>query len=245
MARLPIPGSDKGTWGSVLNDFLSVELNSDGTLKSSGSLSTKENTGVAADRTRVGTLAARPSAASLSNGVRYFATDDQGGTVYVVSSGAWVAAAPAVSGISGQILASAWPSGTIPALSVGVSSQVRVPELTTAQFTVPNRPVRFMVPQLTGTIPTGSDTVLLVKWDRNGAGTYAAGYTSLGIQITANSVASARWLGLHGMLPTVFTAGDTAQAAIFISRSGVAADVTINNFPTLFGVAAGIDVVAL
>lgn len=33
MSRLPIPGSDSGTWGSILNDFLSVSLNSDGTLK--------------------------------------------------------------------------------------------------------------------------------------------------------------------------------------------------------------------
>lgn len=33
MARLPIPGNDVGTWGQVLNDFLSVEHNSDGTLK--------------------------------------------------------------------------------------------------------------------------------------------------------------------------------------------------------------------
>ncbi len=33
MARLPIPGDDVGSWGGILNDFLSVELNSDGTLK--------------------------------------------------------------------------------------------------------------------------------------------------------------------------------------------------------------------
>ncbi len=33
MARLPIPGSDDGNWGNILNDFLSVELNGDGTLK--------------------------------------------------------------------------------------------------------------------------------------------------------------------------------------------------------------------
>src|SRR5688500_9547829 len=31
MARLPIPGSDNGAWGSILNDFLDVEHNSDGT----------------------------------------------------------------------------------------------------------------------------------------------------------------------------------------------------------------------
>lgn len=33
MARLPVPGSDKGTWGGVLNDYLSVEHNADGTQK--------------------------------------------------------------------------------------------------------------------------------------------------------------------------------------------------------------------
>ena len=33
MARLPVPGSDDGTWGEVLNDFLAVSLNTDGTIK--------------------------------------------------------------------------------------------------------------------------------------------------------------------------------------------------------------------
>lgn len=41
MPRLPVPGSDSGTWGTILNDFLSVEHNSDGTLKASGSLASK------------------------------------------------------------------------------------------------------------------------------------------------------------------------------------------------------------
>lgn len=31
MSRLPVPGQDSGTWGSLLNDFLSVEHNTDGT----------------------------------------------------------------------------------------------------------------------------------------------------------------------------------------------------------------------
>jgi len=35
MSRLPTPGSDDNTWGDILNDFLTVSLNSDGTLKSS------------------------------------------------------------------------------------------------------------------------------------------------------------------------------------------------------------------
>jgi PPE-repeat protein len=33
MARLPTPGQDSGTWGTILNDFLGVSLNSDGTVK--------------------------------------------------------------------------------------------------------------------------------------------------------------------------------------------------------------------
>jgi hypothetical protein len=36
MSRLPTPGSDDGNWGSVLNDFLLVGHNTDGTLKTTG-----------------------------------------------------------------------------------------------------------------------------------------------------------------------------------------------------------------
>lgn len=35
MARLPIPGSDDGSWGTILNDFLEVAHNDDGSIKSS------------------------------------------------------------------------------------------------------------------------------------------------------------------------------------------------------------------
>lgn len=34
MARLPTPGGDDGSWGSILNDFLEQSHNNDGTLKS-------------------------------------------------------------------------------------------------------------------------------------------------------------------------------------------------------------------
>jgi hypothetical protein len=43
MARLPTPGSDIGTWGDVLNEFLAVEHNPDGTLKADGTLASKAN----------------------------------------------------------------------------------------------------------------------------------------------------------------------------------------------------------
>ena len=38
MARLPVPGGDDDVWGDILNDVQEVEHNSDGTLKSSGTL---------------------------------------------------------------------------------------------------------------------------------------------------------------------------------------------------------------
>ncbi|HEX4662482.1 MAG TPA: hypothetical protein VH144_02615 [Candidatus Saccharimonadales bacterium] len=39
MARLPTPGADDGTWGAILNGFLSIEHNPDGTLKKSADIS--------------------------------------------------------------------------------------------------------------------------------------------------------------------------------------------------------------
>ncbi len=34
MARLPTIGQDNNTWGTVLNEYLSVSLDTDGTIKS-------------------------------------------------------------------------------------------------------------------------------------------------------------------------------------------------------------------
>jgi hypothetical protein len=44
MSRLPTPGGDSSIWGAILNDFLKVEHNNDGTLKASGSLAGKVDT---------------------------------------------------------------------------------------------------------------------------------------------------------------------------------------------------------
>lgn len=41
MSRLPVPGSDDGSWGDILNDFLSSAHNDDGTLKNTGELAAK------------------------------------------------------------------------------------------------------------------------------------------------------------------------------------------------------------
>ncbi len=55
MARLPIPGNDDGTWGDVLNQFLSVELAQDGSLKKSGDITQAKSD--AADAKTVATQA--------------------------------------------------------------------------------------------------------------------------------------------------------------------------------------------
>lgn len=41
MTRLPTPGSDRNSWGAILNDFLTIEHNPDGTLKTTGTLAAK------------------------------------------------------------------------------------------------------------------------------------------------------------------------------------------------------------
>ena len=80
MARLPNPGSDNGVWGTILNDFLSVELNSDGTLKRGSELSGKVDKSTA---TTKGDLLVATAASTLtrlgvgSNGQRLVADSAQ------------------------------------------------------------------------------------------------------------------------------------------------------------------------
>lgn len=56
MSRQPVPGSDAGTWGTILNDYLSVSLDTDGTIKSAA-LSAK-NVELTTNKDTDGTLAA-------------------------------------------------------------------------------------------------------------------------------------------------------------------------------------------
>lgn len=64
MARLPTPGQDSGAWGTILNDYLSVEHNPDGTLKAGGTIAGK------ADDTTV----VHNSGAETVNGVKTFSS---------------------------------------------------------------------------------------------------------------------------------------------------------------------------
>jgi hypothetical protein len=68
MARLPVPGSDDGAWGDILNDFLLTEHNTDGTLKKSGQITGAEqasNKGAASGYAPLDASSKVPSANSL------------------------------------------------------------------------------------------------------------------------------------------------------------------------------------
>lgn len=56
MARLPTPGSDSGAWGTLLNEFLEVEHNNDGTLKRGNDITTALSTANAAQTSANGKI---------------------------------------------------------------------------------------------------------------------------------------------------------------------------------------------
>lgn len=99
-----------------------------------------------AARSQVGALADRPSAAGLPDGVRYFATDDGGGTLWVANSGAWVQAAPAVSGVA-HLLDIAEPASTPTQVIGAANTDYRITEMT-VDFVMPDQRVRIDTSEL-------------------------------------------------------------------------------------------------
>ena len=52
MSRLPVPGSDEGNWGEILNNYLAVSLKPDGTLSDTTQASlSKANSAIQPDGT--------------------------------------------------------------------------------------------------------------------------------------------------------------------------------------------------
>lgn len=67
MTRLPIPGGDRNSWGEVLNQFLSVEHQTDGTLKKAADIAQAQADAQAAQNAVAGKLDASQKGAA--NGV--------------------------------------------------------------------------------------------------------------------------------------------------------------------------------
>ena len=75
MSRLPQVGGDSNEWGNVLNDFLSVSLDTDGTIKAS------------AISTKIGTIAGSPTTVTnvwVGTQVQYNALTPDANTLYFI-----------------------------------------------------------------------------------------------------------------------------------------------------------------
>lgn len=81
MSRLPVVSGDSGAWGTVLNDFLGVSLNADGTLKSAAqalqSIFGRTGAVVATNGDYMGIVAAALSGAGVAT--RYVGGTSSGG----------------------------------------------------------------------------------------------------------------------------------------------------------------------
>lgn len=84
MARLPIPGSDDGTWGSILNDFLGQTLNTDGTLKTGVVSTTKLDSTVQSQLSSIDSL--EQVSATTQSGTSYTLVLADGGTAVEFTS---------------------------------------------------------------------------------------------------------------------------------------------------------------
>lgn len=112
MPRLPLPGSDDGTWGDILNEYLTVEHNTDGTLKKAADIAAKyikPATGIPESdltsdvQTKLNSGGGNSDATTLSKGIIQLA-GDLGGT----------AAVPTVPGLTGKApIASPTFTGTV------------------------------------------------------------------------------------------------------------------------------------
>lgn len=100
MARLPTPGSDNGTWGDLLNQYLQVSHNSDGSLKTSAVDASGGQGPAGADGAKIYTGAGAPSTLH-SNGDLYINTSN--GDYYQQSNGAWGSPLGNITGPPGSV----------------------------------------------------------------------------------------------------------------------------------------------
>jgi hypothetical protein len=126
-ARLPIPGGDDGDWGNILNAFLEVSLNNDGTLKSSavgatgltGSSGPTGSTGATGPQGATGSVPSGQYAPKLGQYIDYYGADPTGVNDSTAAFVAALAALPTVSinsGVSNPsrgVETATYPHGTI------------------------------------------------------------------------------------------------------------------------------------
>jgi hypothetical protein len=82
MVRLPTPGSDSGAWGDLLNTYLSIEHNTDGTLKKAGDIAQAKSDAQAAGSN----LTTHVSAADPHSNANYAILGGGGRRIFVQSN---------------------------------------------------------------------------------------------------------------------------------------------------------------
>lgn len=133
MARLPSPGGDNGTWGIILNDFLSQAHASDGTL-SANSVGTTQIADNAVTVAKISGAGTGNSVATLSGGILPDAQlPTRLGNAQLNATFAPVAAGMPTGGTTGQLLAktsgtnfaAAWTNPGFAPVAVSTGSEAR------------------------------------------------------------------------------------------------------------------------
>jgi hypothetical protein len=97
MARLPNPGADSGVWGALLNDFLGVEHNTDGTLKKASLITGAEQ---AANKGQAGGYAGLNGSGVVP--VAQLGTGTPTASTYLRGDNTWAAVSGGVSDATGS-----------------------------------------------------------------------------------------------------------------------------------------------
>ncbi|HPK13665.1 MAG TPA: hypothetical protein PLP55_13445 [Phycicoccus elongatus] len=193
--------------------------------------------GAASIRSQAGLLGDRPDATTVPTGTRYFATDDGGGTLWVVSSGTWVQAAPAVAGAS-HVLDIAEPAAAFTtALSV-LATPYRMTQLT-LDFVVPDQRVRIDLSEVNVYEEGDIDIApkISIRWSTDNwssSSLLLVGIPAQSTAILSGTIEVNGFLPRWCLLPTAITAGTSISVAAFMQD-----DAETGTYTTAINTAAG------